>query len=162
MCSVLPTRTFPNGLASVHGRIISALATYPGILGGVLGNDRSRLKPKVLVPGGGVEPPRAEARRILSPLRLPVPPSRHGISRAEKFSLIDRVGLCNRAGPTLRLWPLSGSEGLSVATRRNRRSRCLRCGSRLVAEGCRRSCCDIRFCNERRWAGRDRSRGEKL
>jgi hypothetical protein len=29
-----------------------------------------------LVPGGGVEPPRAEARRILSPLRLPVPPSR--------------------------------------------------------------------------------------
>ena len=30
----------------------------------------------MLVPGGGVEPPRAEARRILSPLRLPVPPSR--------------------------------------------------------------------------------------
>jgi hypothetical protein len=29
-----------------------------------------------MVPGGGVEPPRAEARRILSPLRLPVPPSR--------------------------------------------------------------------------------------
>jgi hypothetical protein len=29
-----------------------------------------------LVPGGGLEPPRAEARRILSPLRLPVPPSR--------------------------------------------------------------------------------------
>src|SRR2546428_4834223 len=29
-----------------------------------------------VVPGGGVEPPRAEARRILSPLRLPVPPSR--------------------------------------------------------------------------------------
>ena len=28
------------------------------------------------MPGGGVEPPRAEARRILSPLRLPVPPSR--------------------------------------------------------------------------------------
>ncbi len=33
---------------------------------------------KPLVPGGGVEPPRAEARRILSPLRLPVPPSRLG------------------------------------------------------------------------------------
>ena len=31
---------------------------------------------RILVPGGGVEPPRAEARRILSPLRLPVPPSR--------------------------------------------------------------------------------------
>jgi hypothetical protein len=34
-------------------------------------------KQEILVPGGGVEPPRAEARRILSPLRLPVPPSRH-------------------------------------------------------------------------------------
>jgi hypothetical protein len=33
---------------------------------------------KVLVPGGGVEPPRPEGRRILSPLRLPVPPSRLG------------------------------------------------------------------------------------
>ena len=31
---------------------------------------------QAVVPGGGVEPPRAEARRILSPLRLPVPPSR--------------------------------------------------------------------------------------
>jgi hypothetical protein len=30
----------------------------------------------VVVPGGGVEPPRPEGRRILSPLRLPVPPSR--------------------------------------------------------------------------------------
>src|ERR1039458_10397840 len=28
---------------------------------------------QMLVPGGGVEPPRAEARRSLSPLRLPVP-----------------------------------------------------------------------------------------
>jgi hypothetical protein len=35
-----------------------------------------------MVPGGGVEPPRAEARRILSPLRLPVPPSR--LSKAGK------------------------------------------------------------------------------
>ena len=32
-----------------------------------------------LVPGGGVEPPRPEGRRILSPLRLPVPPSRLGL-----------------------------------------------------------------------------------
>ena len=30
------------------------------------------------MPGGGVEPPRPEGRRILSPLRLPVPPSRLG------------------------------------------------------------------------------------
>src|SRR6266550_8998660 len=29
-----------------------------------------------MVPGGGVEPPRPCDRRILSPLRLPVPPSR--------------------------------------------------------------------------------------
>jgi hypothetical protein len=32
----------------------------------------------VMVPGGGVEPPRPEGRRILSPLRLPIPPSRPG------------------------------------------------------------------------------------
>ena len=32
----------------------------------------------LLVPGGGVEPPRPEGRRILSPLRLPVPPSLRG------------------------------------------------------------------------------------
>ena len=30
----------------------------------------------LMVPGGGIEPPRTEVRRILSPLRLPVPPSR--------------------------------------------------------------------------------------
>ena len=35
-----------------------------------------RSRREALVPGGGIEPPRAEARRILSPLRLPVPPSR--------------------------------------------------------------------------------------
>ena len=29
-----------------------------------------------LVPGGGIEPPRYHYRRILSPVRLPVPPSR--------------------------------------------------------------------------------------
>ena len=34
----------------------------------------------LLVPGGGVEPPRPCDRRILSPLRLPVPPSRPGHS----------------------------------------------------------------------------------
>ena len=31
---------------------------------------------RLLVPGGGVEPPRGCPRRILSPLRLPIPPSR--------------------------------------------------------------------------------------
>jgi hypothetical protein len=39
------------------------------------GEDRKRAR-FALVPGGGVEPPRPEGRRILSPLRLPVPPSR--------------------------------------------------------------------------------------
>ena len=34
----------------------------------------------ILVPGGGVEPPRGCPRRILSPLRLPVPPSRRSSS----------------------------------------------------------------------------------
>lgn len=37
------------------------------------------IKDEIMVPGGGVEPPRPEGRRILSPLRLPVPPSRHGV-----------------------------------------------------------------------------------
>ena len=34
------------------------------------------------VPGGGLEPPRAEARRILSPVRLPIPPSRRMTNNA--------------------------------------------------------------------------------
>lgn len=33
---------------------------------------------RFLVPGGGIEPPRPCDRWILSPLRLPIPPSRHG------------------------------------------------------------------------------------
>ena len=37
------------------------------------------------MPGGGIEPPRAEARRILSPLRLPVPPSRHSFGRHSQY-----------------------------------------------------------------------------
>jgi hypothetical protein len=36
-----------------------------------------------MVPGTGIEPARAEARRILSPLRLPVPPSRHFVEVLE-------------------------------------------------------------------------------
>ena len=48
-----------------------------------------------LVPGGGVEPPRPEGRRILSPLRLPVPPSRLTSQAAEKSSLIDDLALGN-------------------------------------------------------------------
>ena len=37
-----------------------------------------RFTTRSMVPGGGVEPPRGCPRRILSPLRLPVPPSRLG------------------------------------------------------------------------------------
>ena len=48
-----------------------------------------------VVPGGGVEPPRAEARRILSPLRLPVPPSRLVAETEEEISLIYPLSLCN-------------------------------------------------------------------
>jgi hypothetical protein len=44
-----------------------------------------------LVPGGGVEPPRPEGRRILSPLRLPVPPSRR-LLQGQKNQLNRRVG----------------------------------------------------------------------
>ncbi len=40
------------------------------------------------MPGGGVEPPRAEARRILSPLRLPVPPSRHFVEVTDSKSYL--------------------------------------------------------------------------
>jgi hypothetical protein len=35
----------------------------------------------LLVPGGGIEPPWCHHRRILSPLRLPIPPSRRGEGR---------------------------------------------------------------------------------
>ena len=38
-----------------------------------------------MVPGGGVEPPRPCGRRILSPLRLPVPPSRPGVGCLGKY-----------------------------------------------------------------------------
>jgi hypothetical protein len=36
-----------------------------------------------MVPRGGIEPPRCFHRRILSPLRLPIPPSRLGITESE-------------------------------------------------------------------------------
>ncbi len=51
---------------------IWAQSRYKGKKGGT----PSIIKLLILVPGGGVEPPRPCGRRILSPLRLPVPPSR--------------------------------------------------------------------------------------
>src|SRR5208282_4760328 len=53
-----------------------------------------------LVPGGGVEPPRPEGRRILSPLRLPVPPSRLRWQPFENSSLVHGMGfvICTFVG----------------------------------------------------------------
>src|SRR5258708_31191133 len=48
-----------------------------------------------VVPGGGVDAPRPEGRRILSPLRLPVPPSRLG-----KACLVAKSQLRNLGGAT--------------------------------------------------------------
>src|SRR5579871_3350874 len=45
-----------------------------GLVSSLLANNCKQMG--YLVPGGGVEPPRGCPRRILSPLRLPVPPSR--------------------------------------------------------------------------------------
>jgi hypothetical protein len=47
------------------------------------------------VPGGGVEPPRPEGRRILSPLRLPVPPSRLFVEvlGSEAVYLVTHIGV---------------------------------------------------------------------
>ena len=39
-----------------------------------------------MVPGGGVEPPRPCDRRILSPLRLPVPPSRQRLAVSKSIA----------------------------------------------------------------------------
>lgn len=50
-----------------------------------------------LVPGKGLEPPWPEGRRILSPLRLPVPPSR------PRFKLTQTAAyLKNRVSPIMR------------------------------------------------------------
>src|SRR5580698_8013696 len=59
-----------------------------------------------LVPGGGVEPPRPEGRRILSPLRLPVPPSRlwGGFLIVRQcvpiLNTLTRAAACGRALPS--------------------------------------------------------------
>ena len=53
---------------SAGGKRNPSTARYPGYL-------------RIRVPGEGVEPSRAEAHGILSPARLPVPPSRRGLHR---------------------------------------------------------------------------------
>ena len=67
-CLMLRTVTRKSWL---RGRLFRRKARY-------FMRSASRLSYRLLglVPGGGVEPPRPEGRRILSPLRLPVPPSR--------------------------------------------------------------------------------------
>src|ERR1700678_2603273 len=52
----------------------------------------------ILVPGGGVEPPRPCGRRILSPLRLPVPPSRR-TSILSAYLLFSLTASCNNSTP---------------------------------------------------------------
>ena len=50
----------------------------------------------LMVPGGGIEPPRTEVRRILSPLRLPVPPSRRSADTQTGITtLVDECVVCN-------------------------------------------------------------------
>src|SRR6202167_6349081 len=85
----------------------------------LIDNPKYRRCAILLVPGGGVEPPRAEARRILSPLRLPVTPSRRGILPTEKFSLMDRLRLCNRAVFRPRLCFQSALEAWPAARRQS-------------------------------------------
>lgn len=60
-----------------------------------------------LVPGGGLEPPRTEVRRILSPLRLPVPPSRLRMEVPEILRLIHGIRFCHP-----HRWSSQGSSGL--------------------------------------------------
>ena len=66
------------------------------------------------MPGGGVEPPRPCDRRILSPLRLPVPPSRPGVGCCSKKY---RTGLALSASATLACGPdgvLGDRVGISI------------------------------------------------
>src|SRR5215813_11517947 len=65
---------------------------------------------KVMVPGGGVEPPRPEGRRILSPLRLPVPPSRHG----KKFIVSQTYRLTAEDSNTQALQRHSATPGIPI------------------------------------------------
>src|SRR5438132_15951 len=79
-----------------------------------------------MVPGGGVEPPRPEGRRILSPLRLPVPPSRLGWVTAlnSEFNRLGSVchvvvlpsGLWQCTTSHLRLWLRSADSGNLAAS----------------------------------------------
>ena len=60
---------------------------------------------KQLVPGGGIEPPLCHQNRILSPARLPVPPSRQGyaFNQLMCFSLEIPEGISNPARSLLRV-----------------------------------------------------------
>ena len=66
-----------------------------------------KTKEESLVPGGGVEPPRAEARRILSPLRLPVPPSRLQPNCVENKELVRYFGA---------RWTINSASGVTVVS----------------------------------------------
>ena len=70
-----------------------------------------------LVPGGGVEPPRPCDRRILSPLRLPVPPSRLRVGiRFQSIAQLFHVALWANTPAIARL--LAVAAGRSAANER--------------------------------------------
>ncbi len=101
----------------------------------------------LLVPGGGVEPPRAEARRILSPLRLPVPPSRLCTRQVQLIKLL--TSCCSIAAAALKGPGGIGSTGaqstISIAQSLHRRNPMpgVRCGQqqvvRVAPQACRSS-----------------------
>ena len=51
---------------------------------------------KKMVPGGGLEPPQCHHRRILSPLRLPIPPSRHDFKQRHSLNQAAHYARKNR------------------------------------------------------------------
>ena len=79
MPDAMPYRNTALQLARNYLKCISG----SDIVGAALLSARiDRVKPvfdeTLVVPGAGIEPARLEGRGILSPVRLPVPPSRHG------------------------------------------------------------------------------------
>lgn len=66
----------------------------------------------VLVPGGGLEPPRPCDRWILSPLRLPIPPSRQELKQIAQPACFrqDISPLCRPPGTDRPPLPLPGEE----------------------------------------------------
>src|SRR5574340_57123 len=71
-------------------RAIGCLPIWPdlGVAGQTASTDWYLIS---LVPGGGLEPPHCYQRRILNPLRLPIPPSRQGAGRERVWRQKPRI-----------------------------------------------------------------------